>query len=582
MPDEVKIQTLTSMLEDDPVKAIQAMIKSSENALSERQSTWDRYWRKYRRGLKYQPTSDTTQTPLFFVNYIFTVVETSRVYLTRSLPSIVATPVEISDDMAAEIATTILRHEMTRARVLDAAKRVLQHAFITGVGWFKAYYDKEAGNHGKGAIVIDVVPPEDILIDPLATSQHDARWIIHRKRNVPYEDVMDLLDGKDLPAGTETPLRPSGEVHDTPGAVVTRYEAWVREKNGWHVYQLVENVLVKDFKSPYTRHNKTPFVPLFDMVDDRADNFYKIGIGEIEEIEAQQDKIDALDWLIYANIRNTVNRQRLVDVSKGISPDQVDNTPGRVYGVMGDPRSAMIWDQPASLSQDVFAYRFQAEQYIQSVSGIFEVTQGKRPTGIVAARAIERLQEAAATRLYDKQLSLCSALRDVAELCLYNIFQFYDSDRIVRTANNHLLRITGKYPDELSIPKDASDEEKMAIEMQRIQWKEQSGYNIVLEDIDLDYDIEVDAESSLPSSKRDRAQQAGELFRLKAIDRRALLEAADWPNRNEILARMGDGSIADTEAQQAGAEQLIQAIIQQMLQQGQQIMPENQIMPELY
>jgi hypothetical protein len=318
------------------------------------------------------------------------------------------------------------------------------------------------------------------------------------------------------------------------------------------------------------------------MVDDRADNFYKIGIGEIEEIEAQQDKIDALDWLIYANIRNTVNRQRLVDVSKGISPDQVDNTPGRVYGVMGDPRNAMIWDQPASLSQDVFAYRFQAEQYIQSVSGVFEVTQGKRPAGIVAARAIERLQEAAATRLYDKQLSLCSALRDVAELCLYNIFQFYDSDRIVRTADNHLLRITGKYPDELSIPKDASDEEKMVIEMQRAQWKEQSGYNIVLEDIDLDYDVEVDAESSLPSSKRDRAQQAGELFRLKAIDRRALLEAADWPNRNEILARMGDGSIADTEAQQAGAEQLIQAIIQQMMQQGQQIAPETQIMPELY
>jgi hypothetical protein len=249
---------------------------------------------------------------------------------------------------------------------------------------------------------------------------------------------------------------------------------------------------------------------------------------------------------------------------------------------MGDPRNAMIWDQPASLSQDVFAYRFQAEQYIQSVSGVFEVTQGKRPAGIVAARAIERLQEAAATRLYDKQLSLCSALRDVAELCLYNIFQFYDSDRIVRTADNHLLRITGKYPDELSIPKDASDEEKMVIEMQRAQWKEQSGYNIVLEDIDLDYDVEVDAESSLPSSKRDRAQQAGELFRLKAIDRRALLEAADWPNRNEILARMGDGSIADTEAQQAGAEQLIQAIIQQMLQQGQQIAPETQIMPELY
>lgn len=522
-------QSLTSMLKSNPAGAINEMVKASLSAMSERQAMWDRYWRKYRRGLRYQPTQDASSTPLFFVNYIFNVVEAGRVYLTRSLPSIVAVPVEVSDDVASQVVTTILKHELNSVKLMSTAKRVLQHAFITGLGWFKVYYDPDA-KEGKGSIVIDCVPPEDILIDPIATGPEDARWVIHRKRNIPIELAASMfdLDVEDIESDEIRPLRQEGEHHSTPGTVTTLYEAWVMdyEKRKWRVLTLVGSKVVKDIISPY-KHGKAPFVPLFDMMDDRADNFYKIGIGEVEEIEPQQDKADAMDYLIYRNIRQIVNRQVVVDGTK-IDPSTVDNSPNRIYSCIGDPRTAIFWSAPPALSQDVFAYRYQIETYIQTVSGMWDVTQGKRPAGIVAARAIEHLQEAAATRLYDKQVALCDALKSVSEMALSIIFQFYEGERVIRIADNQYLRIVDRYPEALrNEPPEVKD-----------QWKQSNGYSIVLEDIDLDYDIEVDAESSLPSARRDRAALAVELFRLGGIDRKALLETFDWPGRHEILARL--------------------------------------------
>lgn len=582
MPEkkELRVLTLTDMLEEDPSKAIQDMIQASEHAMLERKAMWDRYWKKYRRGLSYRPKKDMREIPLFFTNYIFSTVEAGRVYLTRSMPSIVATPVEVSDDLAAQVATVILQHTLKKAKVMNAARRVLQQGFIKGLGWFKVYFDPDA-DKGKGAVVIDPVPPEDMLVDPLATSHNDARWLIHRKRNVPLEEALEYIkDNDDIDVesiqGSVTPLRPSGEKHEVPGAVVTMYEAWVHTKGKWTVYTMIEDTVVSQKESPFD-HGKSPFVVFFDGQDDGADNFYKIGIGEVEEIEPQQDKIDAIDYLMYKNFRNIASRQRYVDITKGIDPNTIDDTPNRVMAVVGSPREAVLWDNPPPLGQEIFAYRYQSEQYIQTITGVFEVTQGKRPVGIVAARAIESLQEAAATRLYDKQIALCDALKDVAELVLHLIFQFYDSDRILRIANNQYLRITGRFPEALAIPEDAEEAEIEEIQIQRLMWKEENGYHLVLEEIDLDYDIEVDAESTLPQARRERGMIAPDLFRLGAIDRRALLEALDWPGRAEILGRMGDGISPSAQSQQASAMNMLLEQMAQAQQPVQQQIPEAQM-----
>ena len=108
-------------------------------------------------------------------------------------------------------------------------------------------------------------------------------------------------------------------------------------------------------------------------------------------------------------------------------------------------------------------------------------------------------------------------------------------------------------------------------------WKEENGYHLVLEEIDLDYDIEVDAESTLPQARRERGMIAPDLFRLGAIDRRALLEALDWPGRAEILSRMGDGISPSAQSQQASAMNMLLEQMAQAQQSAQQQIPEAQM-----
>ena len=71
-----------------------------------------------------------------------------------------------------------------------------------------------------------------------------------------------------------------------------------------------------------------------------------------------------------------------------------------------------------------------------------------------------------------------------------------------------------------------------------MQWKEQVGIALVLEDITYEWDIKANTDSALPSARAERGQIAADLFRLGAIDREALLEAMDFPSRHKILQRL--------------------------------------------
>ena len=168
-----------------------------------------------------------------------------------------------------------------------------------------------------------------------------------------------------------------------------------------------------------------------------------------------------MDWIdksIQKNINLVINRQRFINPASGINPNTMDNTPGRTYLVNGRPQDAVLWDNPPPLGMEIFGYRQTIESQMQSVSGVFDVTQGRRPVGIQAARAIVSLQEAAAIRFMHKQRMLGNAILSVAELCVENILQFYTEERVIRLQGGTQLHILGSYPDALAMPEGATPE----------------------------------------------------------------------------------------------------------------------------
>ena len=541
------------------VNLVKQLVKVSETEMSEAAVRWQRWRKKYRRGLKYlTEDSLTNRTPLYSTNYLYGNVETVKSNLCRALPPISLRGVESSDEQAASLLLKVLEDSLKEANFQNAEVRWVHHGSICGYGVMKVSYDPNA-YRGLGNNRFEVVLNEDFLLDPWAVHPDESRWVIHRRRNVSVDEIWSLYgkwvepEGRNAKEGFAYDMEPSQQV----GGTATLYECWLKKwreggKFDWYVISVAGDTLLDFRKNPYD-HGMLPFSVWYPAEDDAAENAYLVGIGEIEEIEPLQDLADVLDVQFYQAVKKQVNRQRVVSMQSGIG--QVSDDPGRVYYVQGDVRQAMAWDNPPGIGHEALIFRQSVPMQMQVVSGITDAMAGRRPVGIVAGRAVERLQDAGAMRIFFKQVGLAQALRRVLQMALSNIFQYYEDDRIVRISTGKDMRVLGKYPDALKLPKNASDDVKAEILAAREQFKASYRVDLVLEDISQEYDIIIETDSPLPTNRQDRAQIAFDLWRTNALDRKAILDVYDWPGRDEILARMGALETAAMAGQMPGVTQ---------------------------
>ena len=571
--------TLYSMVKSAPVREVSKLVSVTESAMQERLMVWDRYRRKYRRGIYYLRTL-SNGSPLYFTNYIYATVESVKANMTRNLPAITASPRGERDDLAADLISRVLSDSLDRGGLKAATREVVHHGLIATLAYYKVFYSAI-----NDRVEVCAIPPEDLLVDPKATAIDNARWVIHRKRNVSVDEIYatygaipskkvdkysertDSYDSteRDGLYITEGELQPAIDIAPTFDV----YECWIRcwdedRDNDYYVVTIAGDTVLSEYFSPYS-HNKTPFVEWVAVEDYAGDNIYHRGVGYIEEIEPLQDRADSLDLKIYKNTSLLANRQRYVAANSGLNVNTMDNTAGRTYKVNGDPSRAVYYDAPPQMSQSIYDYRDRTEMLIQTVSGVYDVTMGRRPTGITAGRAIESLKDSAETRLANVVDTLAESIARVANLALQIILQFYDGARIIKATDGDKdldFVIVDDYPPELQpqpetmiddfgfplldpetqepifVDPDAEPEVTPELEELRRQWKEQAGVALVLSEVTYEWDIKANTDSALPSARAERGQVAADLFRLGAIDREALLEAMDFPSRHKILQRL--------------------------------------------
>ena len=568
--------TLYSRVKDDPVSEIAKLISVTENAMRERVAVWDRYRRKYRRGMYYLRTL-SDGSPLYFTNYIYATIESVKANLTRNLPAINASPRGERDDLAADLISRVLNDSLMRGGLKAATREVVHNGLIATLAYYKIFYSSITDG-----LEICAVAPEDLLVDPKATSVDNARWVIHKRRNVP-EDEIYATYGKIPHKLADSSSTRLSSLNDRDGLYVTEgelqeaidvsttfdvYECWIRcwdedRENDYYVVTIAGDTLLDEFFSPY-RHNKTPFVEWVAVEDYCGDNLYTRGVGYIEEIEPLQDRVDALDMKLHKNTSLLANRQRYISANSGLNVNNLDNTAGRSYKVNGDPSKAVYYDVPPQMGSSVYEYRDRTETLIQTVSGVYDVTMGRRPTGITAGRAIESLKDSAETRLATVADTVAETLEKVSDRGLQIVLQLYDGERIIRSTDGDKDKdfvVVADYPPELQpqpevmydsfgnpmldaneepILVDTEEEPQVTpeLEAQRKAWKEQTGIALVLSDVTYEWDIKTSTDSALPSARAERGQIAADLFRLGAIDREALLEAMDFPQRHKILQRL--------------------------------------------
>jgi len=500
------------------------------------------------------------------INASFANVETSVAIIMSMLPKLIARPANETAVDTADRVTSALSFLWKKLKIRKSMLLSLKDSQIYGTGAMKVTWSNEAGEDrwldlvdeegnpqlddggeraGKvvrlGEVCVRRVSPFHFHPDPLALSVEDAAYIVeakevdmdHIRKRYPEKAHLVTADTQGIPTldriwSNRAPIvDPS---HDRGGAEgyssslparsrVTLYEVWVRSLGllygpdevvdykalyeqypGGRVITIAGSVILNDMPNPFD-DGKFPYILLPDVV--LPDSFWSK--GEIEPIKPLQKELNKRSSQLIENAEFLGNPKVLLPKLSGLKKKEMSTKPGEVWRYHHPYRPEFL--TPPPLPAYIPGMLDTTKRDVEWVSGVHDVVMGRRPTGITAAAAIAELQEAAQMRPRLKMEMLNDALREIGELILSRIRQFYTEER------------------EFAVTREDGSGK---VDFHKIYSEELQGH----------YDIDVDIGSSLPTSQSLIFQQAVTLCELNKIDGEALLEVIEWPKRDRILARM--------------------------------------------
>lgn len=475
---------------DSAVKDLDDLYEKGKSARSRFEPTWylntayfaGHQWLLWTRGRLYEPRLEPYRVT-YTDNRIIGLVRTEVAKLTKQRPAFVVTPTTGDDEDigSAELAERVLRHQWRALELERKQRSALTWARVCGAGFWKIYWDKNAGERvdilvgpdgepltgqdgsvmrvselppqvlmaaqqagakprsvHQGDVCIEVRSPFEIVIDPLAREDGltTAEWII--EECVRSKDYVRDRYGVDLPADAdaiagvaESRFAPSIDVID-PGASqykgVKVRELWQRPNgkvpNGKRCVWAGGKLLYED-TNPY---DSMPYV-MFTGVPVPG-RFWPTSV--VEQLRPVQTELNKTRSQIRENAARIGNpallKSRLANVKYNGVPGEVIEFDDTL------PNSVPSYLQPPELPNYVVQEPEQIEQSLREISGQHEVSSAQVPTGVTAASAIQLLQEQDDTRLGPEIAEMEMAIAQAGTKVLDLIARFYDDQRTVQIA----------------------------------------------------------------------------------------------------------------------------------------------------
>lgn len=438
-------------------------------------------------------------------------------------------------------------------------EKVLWDANTYGTGFFKTVWAKELGG-GLGDQVARRVDPFTIYPDPQASSMEELTYIIE-VRNLSLQEIERRWPGMadkvinqsgasdteqaptavsqapaQLPRANPAAISPNTDNrYGLPGQTtrlkvplhhqgVQVIECWMRNPlrvdgnrvlDTWRVVCLAGGVvLMNEPALELWEHGQHPYDRV--VLDDTGEFW---GQSLVDLLTSPQMQINRILAGMVNNIDLHGNPVFAEDSRAGIGRTTITNQPGT--RLTKSPGSQADWLTPPS-------YPAQASQLIQffkaemeNISGLSAMQRGFTPSGRNSQGVMDSVQEAAFVRVRSSLRNLERALRRVGVKQSSLICEYYDTPRMIallgedgaktsvnlKTDHFYLAGPDGKLP--------------------------------------MRYQLSVAAGSSLPTSRQARASEADTLFAMGALDKEAVLEAHQWPNRQQITARVREMDAAN-------------------------------------
>jgi hypothetical protein len=455
---------------------------------------------------------------------------------------------------------------MYRQKVATKCRQAFFNALTYGNGYLKVSWDPSE-NQGEGQIKIDLVPTQNIFVDKVCTNFQDCEAVLEMsirplsqiqrqfpdKAHLLRPDVSQSSFGEKLsddslsnntlnqslqiysPAEdqpriadktifTNPPYKRSqgktdelievGElwvkdysIEEIEERFVTAFDAWRRpiyglrkKKRRKYPYgRLITfggGLVLQDRKNPYRMF--PPYILFQDIVNTGV--FY--ARGEPELLYDVQREFNKRRSQIMDNAAFVGNSVWIVETDSGVKPSMINNTPGQIIMTKPGKAGAVHRQNPPEMPGWIMRA---AELPVGDMMFIAGIAQGG-PRGARSGTAMQEAVSAITRRTRMKTKQVEDALIDLGQALITMIQDFYTTSK--------MIRITGSLGSAAFVPFDRFHV--------RGQW-----------------DIKIEATNSAANSKVARRQEALQLFGMGVIDDRALLEAMEWPGREEVLRRKG-------------------------------------------
>lgn len=490
------------------------------------------------------------------MNFLSQIVERKAALITDSRPSISVQSRKMEQDplcsILEKVISAILDEKNFEQRLTEFV--MLEEHF--GFALFNTCWDQSL-DYGRGDIDLVVVDPRTFIFDPFVRRswnlQHGEYCCLEAIRPTEYliqkygrpedikPDITTVASGKD---SFTTKLRTffgwDQQAASQPASVIPRSivrDWWIRDrwtKKGdslmfpnWRHLIIAGGCIVEDGANPYIDGNHS-----FDGMEwgFNVDSAY--GRNEVDLLESPQILFNKLLASVMENAIMMGNSIWVGDRDALLKDEwkNLINEPGSV--IQKKRGTDLHRESPPPLPAYLLGFGEMLVNGIEKLSGVTEVTEGRRPGQVTSGVAIESLAIMAQTTLRLKARQLESLIQRIGQKLISRIFAYYTTDRVF-----NLIDDKG-HPEYFTFQRK---EIEKAIKERGITFQ--------------DYIFKVVPTSSLAMTKWQKGLMATQLYQLGLIDEEAALDALEFPNRDLIMKRM-----SEKQAQQA---ELMTAIQQQ-------------------
>ncbi len=474
-----------------------------------------------------------------------------------SYPRPVCLPREEGDGPEAEMLTDVLPVILQQNRFDQVWSDVWWYKLKGGTGVYGVFWDPTR-HDGLGDVVIRKIDLLNLFWEPGVADIQDSRWIFHAELadTETLEQRFPHLAGR-LPSGRGMLSRYRTEEASDVGDKTLVTDVYYKKRQGGrtvlHYAKYAGDELLfatenetepvtapftdpvtgeagrREVRRPYAEtglyaHGRYPFV--FDALFPE-EGYPNCGFGYVDLCRDPQKYIDLMDSALLKNMLANVTPRWFVRSDGGLNEAEYADLTRPFVHLSGrlDNDSIRPIDTTGLSSVYVSLKQLKIEE-LKQVSGNRDVNNGGVGAGVTAASAIAALQEAGSGISRDMIAASYRAFRQVVELCIELIREFYDTPRQFRIRGAGAARF-------------------VTYDNSGLQPRSRGG----LLGVDLGsrvpaFDIEVEVEKDTPFATAVNNELAMQLFRLGAFRPEAaaqtllLLDMMDFRGKQQLKEKL--------------------------------------------